>query len=155
MNRFGAWKRDLALRVAGDARCSRACEINKCIAANKVATEGRVGCSGGVADALHRLELYLACHQDRITRSPADFIRGDSFSHRNYRAGSGFIGPNASAPANAQRLCRSRCNGGSHVRGELHAAVLGGIARFIRSRCSAAGNDPDFRYDVRPLDAAG
>jgi hypothetical protein len=38
---------------------------------------------------------------------------------------------------------------------ELHAAVLGGAARFVRSCCSAAGKHSNFRHDVRPLDAAG
>ena len=62
VNRLLAQRRDLALRVAGHARCSRACENNECIAAKKVATESRVGCAAGVADALRCLELHLACH---------------------------------------------------------------------------------------------
>src|SRR6478609_10281593 len=57
-----AQRPDPALRVAGHARCSRACENNECIAAKKVATENRVGYRAGVGDALRCLELHLACH---------------------------------------------------------------------------------------------
>jgi hypothetical protein len=51
-----------ALRVAGDARCSRACEDHECIVTKEVATESRVGCPASLVNALRRLELHLACN---------------------------------------------------------------------------------------------
>jgi drug/metabolite transporter (DMT)-like permease len=44
-----------------------------------------MGCAIGMADALRCLELDMACHQDRIARSAANFLCGYPFSHRNNR----------------------------------------------------------------------
>ena len=66
-----------------------------------MATNSRVGYPAGVADTLRCLELDLARHKSRIARSPADFLRGDSLSHRDYRARSCLDRPDTLAPATA------------------------------------------------------
>ena len=108
-----------------------------------------------MVDALRRLELDLACHQNRLARFAASFVRGDSFFNRNRRVASCFNRPYPTAPVAPQRLRGPGNNGSSHVRGELHLAVLGGATRLIGSRCCPAGNHSDFRHDLRALDAAG
>src|SRR5437763_1521741 len=82
----GAATSELALRVAGNARCSRACENKPHTIGKKMAIQSGVGCPAGVGDALCCLELHLARDQNWITRSPAEFIRADSCSHRDHGA---------------------------------------------------------------------
>ena len=66
-----------------------------------MATKSRVGYPAGVVDALRCLEFDLARDKNRIARSPADFIRSDSLSHRDYRARSCLDRPDTFAPATA------------------------------------------------------
>ncbi len=90
----------VALRSAADTRWSRADENQERVEA-QLEAQGSLGCASGMADALCCLELDVARHQDRITRSAADFVRSDSFFDRDHRAGSCLHWPSAIAPAAA------------------------------------------------------
>ena len=50
----------------------------------------RMGRACGMADTLCCLELDVARYQDRIARSTANFVCGDSLSDRDHRAFSSF-----------------------------------------------------------------
>src|SRR6266571_5635631 len=125
----------LALRTAANTRWSRAHENGERMGEMQLAAPSWMGRATGLADALHRLEFDLACHQNRLARFAADFIRGDSFSDRDHGAASCFDRPRAVAPAASQRLRGPGNYWNPHVRCELHLAVLGGATRLIRSCC--------------------
>jgi hypothetical protein len=80
----------LALRIRGKARWSRAHEREKCVAETQVVPKSRVGGAGSLAYTVHRMEFYMARHQNWFARLAASFIRGDSFSDRDHRAASCF-----------------------------------------------------------------
>src|SRR5438874_4178403 len=90
-----------------------------------------------------------------MARSPADIIRSDSFSRCDRGAVSCLDQTHPFASPGPQRLCRFSDHGNSHVRGELHAAVLGGASRGLRACCGVAGDHSNFRHDFRALEAAG
>src|SRR2546428_6508148 len=137
------------------AMVARAHENGKRMGETYLAAPSWMGRAGGVVDALCRLELDLACHQNRLARFAAGFVRGDSFFNRNCRAASCFDRPHAITAAAPQRLRRAGNYRSPDVRCKLHVAVLGGATRLVRSCCCSAGDDSDFRDDLSTLDVAG
>jgi hypothetical protein len=94
-------RREVPLRLTANERLSRACEKDEHRLGKEMATESGVGCPAGMADALPCLELHLARYKNRITRSPADFVCGDSFCYRHRRAAGCFHREDQFAPATA------------------------------------------------------
>ena len=119
----------------------------------QLAAQGRMGRTGGVVDALRRLELDVARYQDRIARFAADFLRGHPFRSRSNRSSCGVNGAGAPIAAAGVGLPGSGFYRRSNVCRELRAAFLGRTTRFVRSGSGVAGDDPDLRHGVRPSDA--
>src|SRR5439155_1786999 len=95
-----------------------------------------MGRTGGVVDALRRLELDVARYQDRIARFAADFLRGHPFRSRSNRSSCGVNGAGAPIAAAGVGLPGSGFYRRSNVCGllfwgELH--VSSGLAAVLQA----------------------
>jgi len=113
-----------------------------------------MGRAGGMADALRRLELDLARHQDWIARFAADFVRRHPFCSRGNRSSGRIDGTRPPVTATRLGLRGVGSYRRPYVRCELRAAFLGRTARLIGSGGGVAGDNPDLRHGVRPSDAS-